>query len=80
MELSLCPQPLYKLGLDGMLEFVADLGLKAIELPVDAHSPLVDLEKLPEYGRYLRSKTHWECLWPFLYEYVTFRCVTEDDW
>ena len=50
MELSLCPQPLYKLGLDGALKFMTELGLKAFELPVDAKNPLVDLEALLSGG------------------------------
>ncbi len=50
MKLSICPQPLYKLGLDGVLKFMADLGVSALELPVDAKSPLVDLDDLLSGG------------------------------
>jgi len=46
MKLSLCPQPLYSLGLAGALDAAAELGVEAIELPVDRKSPLVDLEQL----------------------------------
>jgi sugar phosphate isomerase/epimerase len=46
MKLSLCPQPFYKLGLESALEKMAELGIDAFELPVDRHSPLVDLDKL----------------------------------
>lgn len=46
MQLSLCPQALYSLGLDGALASIRQLGLHAIELPVDAGSPLVDLDGL----------------------------------
>jgi len=50
MKLSLCPQPLYALGLDRALEAAAALGIEAIELPVDATSPLVDLKALRAGG------------------------------
>lgn len=51
MQLSVCPQPFYALarsgaGLAGVLDAVRALGLTALELPVDARSPLVDLEQL----------------------------------
>lgn len=46
MKLSLCPQPLYDRGLAGALDAAAALGVRAIELPVDARSPLVDLDAL----------------------------------
>lgn len=46
MRISLCPQPLYPLGLDGALDAAAGLGVDAIELPVDRKSPLVDLDDL----------------------------------
>jgi sugar phosphate isomerase/epimerase len=51
MQLSLCPQPLYPLaraggGLVAVLEAVRELGLRALELPVDGHSPLVDMDEL----------------------------------
>lgn len=46
MELSLCPQPLYKLGLKRALEVMAELGVAAFEMPVDAKSPLVNLDDL----------------------------------
>ena len=35
MKLSLCPQPLYKLGLKKALSFMAESGFDAFELPVD---------------------------------------------
>lgn len=50
MELSLCPQPLYHLGLEKALKFTSELGIKAWELPVDAGSPLVDLDALLSGG------------------------------
>jgi len=46
MRLSLCPQPLYSLGLNGALDAVVRLGVRALELPVDCGSPLVNLERL----------------------------------
>jgi len=46
MKLSICPQPLYALGLEGALDAAASLGVEALELPVDASSPLVNLEDL----------------------------------
>ena len=46
MKLSVCCQPLYRLGLPGALDAVAGLGLRALELPVDAGSPLVNLDEL----------------------------------
>jgi sugar phosphate isomerase/epimerase len=51
MKLSVCPQPFYEIarsasGLEGVLDGVRALGLKAMELPVDGGSPLVDLEEL----------------------------------
>jgi sugar phosphate isomerase/epimerase len=46
MKLSVCLQALYHLGLDGALEAAARLGFEAVELPVDARSPLVDLDAL----------------------------------
>lgn len=57
MKLALCMQPLYGLGLDRALATVAELGITAIELPVDARSPLVDLDHLLAGGaRELRSR------------------------
>jgi sugar phosphate isomerase/epimerase len=46
VQLSVCPQPLYRLGLPGALDALAGLGLCALELPVDARSPLVNLDEL----------------------------------
>lgn len=46
MKLSLCPQPLYELGLEKALAFMADLGVEAFELPVHRGNPWVDLEAL----------------------------------
>ena len=57
MELSVCPQPLYKLGIDKALEFMAELGVTAFELPVDRRSSLVDLDDLLSGGhRDLKKK------------------------
>jgi sugar phosphate isomerase/epimerase len=57
MKLSLCPQPLYDLGLDRALDVVAELGVQALELPVDRGSPLVDLDQLCAGGaQALRKK------------------------
>jgi sugar phosphate isomerase/epimerase len=50
MKLSVCPQPLYPLGLDAALDQIAALGFEALELPVDARSPLVDLDRLVAGG------------------------------
>jgi sugar phosphate isomerase/epimerase len=54
MRLSVCPQPLYPLartgGLGAVLGAVRALGIGALELPVDARSPLVDLDELLEGG------------------------------
>jgi len=46
MELSVCPQPLYARGLPGALDAVVALGVRALELPVDGKSPLVNLDEL----------------------------------
>lgn len=57
MKLSLCAQPLYELGLERALATVAELGVRALELPVDARSPLVDLDALLAGGsRHLRAR------------------------
>src|SRR5262245_59610018 len=65
MKLSLCPQPLYPLarelgrerGLGAVLDAARELGVAAIELPVDARSPLVDLDELLAGGwRKLRDE------------------------
>jgi sugar phosphate isomerase/epimerase len=49
MQLSLCPQPFYPLarqrGLGAVLDAARELGVAAIELPVDARCPLVDLDE-----------------------------------
>jgi len=44
MELSLCPQPLYKLGFKEGLKTIKNLGVSALELPVDGKSPWIDLD------------------------------------
>jgi sugar phosphate isomerase/epimerase len=44
MKLSVCPQPFYRLGPDGVLKQAAELGFDAIELPVDAKSPFAGLD------------------------------------
>ena len=50
MRLSLCPQPLYSMarerGLPAVLDAARELGVSAIELPVDARSPLADMDEL----------------------------------
>src|SRR5262245_43639703 len=50
MQLSLCPQPFYSLararGLGAVLDAARELGVAAIELPLDAQSPLCDLDEL----------------------------------
>ena len=47
MKLAVCPQPLYALGsLPAVLDAIAALGVTGLELPVDAGSPLVDLDAL----------------------------------
>lgn len=46
MKLSMCPQALYRLGLDKALELMVDLGVDGFELPVDSKSPLVNLDDL----------------------------------
>lgn len=57
MQLSLCPQPLYDRPLPAALDAVVGLGLRALELPVDGGSPLVDLERLLAGGaRALRAE------------------------
>ncbi len=50
MKISVCPQPFYDLGLDAALAAIARLGFSALELPVDARSPLVDLDQLVAGG------------------------------
>lgn len=50
MKLSMCPQPLYSMTMDEGLRFMADLGVTALELPVDGRSPWVDLEPLLSGG------------------------------
>jgi len=46
MQLSICPQPLYGMGLDRALHWMADLGVAAFEMPVEAGNPLFDLDEL----------------------------------
>ena len=50
MKLGVCAQVLYDLPLDEALGAVSELGLEAIELPVDGGSPFVDLEGLLDAG------------------------------
>lgn len=50
MNLSLCPQPFAKFGLEGALDRARRIGLSAIELPVDRTSPFVDLDELLRNG------------------------------
>jgi sugar phosphate isomerase/epimerase len=50
MRLAVCPQPLYALGLPRALDAIAELGVRGLELPVDARSPLVDLDALLAHG------------------------------
>lgn len=50
LRLSVCLQPLYPLGLDGALAAVRKLDVDAVELPVDAQSPLVELRDLTSGG------------------------------
>lgn len=45
-RLGVCLQALYRLGLDGALDAARRLGCETVELPVDAQSPLVDLDAL----------------------------------
>ena len=57
MKLAVCIQALYSLGLEEALDAVAELGVTALELPVDARSPLVDLDELLSGGaRRLRGE------------------------
>jgi sugar phosphate isomerase/epimerase len=44
MKLGVCAQVLYHLDFRAAVRIVADLGFEAIELPVDARSPFVDLD------------------------------------
>ena len=44
MKLGVCAQALYGLGRGEALRAAADLGFEAVELPVDARSPFVDLD------------------------------------
>ena len=46
MKLGVCAQVLYHLPWDQALRLAADLGFHAIELPVDAGSPWLDLDRL----------------------------------
>lgn len=50
MRLGLCVQVFYDRPLEDALASAAELGVAAIELPVDARSPLVDLEELLDGG------------------------------
>lgn len=57
MKLSLCLQALYAQGLDRALATAAELGVTAVELPVDARSPLVNLDELlAGGGKQLRAR------------------------
>lgn len=46
MQLALCPQPLYRLPLDQALTEMTRLGTRAMELPLDAGNPWIDVERL----------------------------------
>ncbi|MEE2888285.1 MAG: sugar phosphate isomerase/epimerase [Planctomycetota bacterium] len=46
MKLSLCPQALYDKTLGEAVEFIAALGIQAIELPVDSSNPWIDAAAL----------------------------------
>ena len=46
MRLSICPQPLFRLGLERALEWIAGQGIGALELPVDTGGPHADLDRL----------------------------------
>ncbi len=50
MQLSLCPQPLYSRPLDEALALTAELGIAALELPVDRDSPWLDPDDLAANG------------------------------
>src|SRR5262245_716915 len=57
MRLSLCAQALYGLELDAALKTAAELGVAAIEIPVDARNPLFPLDELlADGGKTLRRK------------------------
>ena len=45
MKLGVCAQVLYHLPFERALTQAAELGFEAIELPVDAHNPFVDLDE-----------------------------------
>ncbi|HET8946025.1 MAG TPA: sugar phosphate isomerase/epimerase family protein [Candidatus Polarisedimenticolia bacterium] len=50
MKLGVCLQVFYDRSLDEALASAARLGFQAVELPVDAHSPLVDLDEALDGG------------------------------
>lgn len=50
MRLGVCPQPFYRGGFAAALDAIAGFGLAGLELPVDAHSPFVDLQALLDGG------------------------------
>ena len=50
MRLGVCAQALYGLSFPDALRRAADLGFEAIELPVDARNPFVDLEAALDGG------------------------------
>ncbi len=50
MNLSVCPQALYSMDFEAALDTIAELGLGALELPVDARSPWIDLDELRTTG------------------------------
>ncbi|MFO0982646.1 MAG: sugar phosphate isomerase/epimerase [Planctomycetota bacterium] len=57
MKLSVCPQALHGLPLDRALRTAAELGIEAIELPVDARNPWFVLDDLlADHGKALRQQ------------------------
>ena len=50
MRLGICAQVLYHLPFEEALRTAAELGVRAIEIPVDASSPFVRLEEALEGG------------------------------
>ena len=55
MQLSVCPQPFYRDDLDTGLANLRALGFDALELPVDAGSPWLDLDQLVRDPKPLRA-------------------------
>jgi len=50
MKLGVCAQVLYHLPFEEALALAAELGFQAIELPVDAQSPFIDLDQALDGG------------------------------